>query len=205
MKRYIDLVLYPSPTLFKQSTKVINCDDIIRQKLKNMMTGTKYFNGAGLAGVQIGYDQHLIYIDYPSIAKREIPQQKQDPYYLTHPLYIVNPVIKEMSDEIFDSNEGCLSLPGSYFNVERRKTILISYQDEYGNEKELFADTPYLAACIQHEIDHVNGITLLEHISPKRKPYHILKITEHIKKYQNFREMFSFDPSKHFCDTQCNH
>jgi peptide deformylase len=111
---------------------------------------TMYFaNGIGLAAVQVGTPIRLIVIDIEKIGKYEM----------------INPVIKNLSNEINVYEEGCLSVPGISSEIERPKDITVEYIDLKGNQKRIDA-SGLLATCIQHEIDHLNGILFIDRLPP---------------------------------------
>ncbi len=98
----------------------------------------------------------------------------------TNPLFLVNPQIVEASQELSSYNEGCLSFPEARAEVVRPETVTVKFLDYYGKEQTITADG-ILATCVQHEIDHLNGITFVDHISK-------LKREIILKKMKKFKE-----------------
>lgn len=202
MRKIVNLVIYPDLRLKTKSSLVEKFDDDLHRELNNMVMATQIFRGIGLAGVQIGFMKQAIYIDYDSIMAYEDKQNNTTSAMLGKPLFMINPTIIISSDEKFTSKEGCLSLPNIEADVTRSKYVKVEYYNELGEFKSLETEVPLLAACIQHEIDHVNGITIAEYQSKLKRD----QISKKIEKYINFNEMkTSFDPSKTCETTGCDH
>ena len=165
----LNIIKYPNKIL-KQVAKPI---DTITEEIKllgNNMLETMYANkGIGLAGNQIGVLLRIIVIDL---------QEDEDEAY--NPIIFINPEIISSSDELAERDEGCLSLPKISSLVKRPAKIKISYLDINGEKKELEADN-LLATCLQHEIDHLNGILFTDRISK-------LKRDIVLKKYKKLQE-----------------
>ncbi|QLE55893.1 peptide deformylase [Nostoc sp. TCL26-01] len=132
----------------KRITKV---DDEIRQLIRDMLQ-TMYSNdGIGLAAPQVGIHKQLIVIDCE-------PDNPSNP-----PLILINPTIKQVSREIGVAQEGCLSIPGVYMDVKRPDVVEVIYKDENGRPQTLKA-TDLLGRCIQHEMDHLNGVVFVDRV-----------------------------------------
>lgn len=112
--------------------------------------------GAGLAAVQIGISKRLVVMDVPDACGKQ------------HRLALANPEIIAMSDEQTLEREGCLSMPGYDLPVERAARVRARYQDLDGRDREIEADG-VLAICLQHEIDHVNGVLFTDRVSKLRR------------------------------------
>ena len=123
--------------------------------------------GIGLAAVQIGILKRVIVIDLSKDEKK-------------NPLFIVNPEIIFKSKELVSYEEGCLSIPNQFAEIKRPSSCKISFLDYNGEKKEMSAEG-LLATCIQHEIDHLNGILFIDHLSKLKKDL-ILKKTKKQKK-----------------------
>ena len=163
------LVIAPDERLNIASQKVEVVDDSVRALLSDMLE-TMYANdGLGLAAVQIGVHKRCIVVD---VAVREGGN---------NPIKLVNPEIITRSDQDNVFQEGCLSFPDQYSEVKRPESVIVRYLDENGAEKTLEA-TGILATCIQHEIDHINGIVFVDHIS-KMKRDMIIKKLKKAKKF----------------------
>ena len=163
-KRKLTLVIEPDPILHQIATKVENIDNEVNEILDGMIEIMGQFDGIGLAAPQVGLSKRMLVIDAETIAREEklpIPTQQY--------IKIINPEIIEVSKETCIKEEGCLSLPTIYYNVERPEKIRIKYFTENGNEAFIDADG-LLARCIEHEIDHLNGKIFIDYVGPlKRK------------------------------------
>jgi peptide deformylase len=152
----LPLIIAPDPSLLIPSKKVDVIDDNVRKLLSDMLD-TMYANdGIGLAAVQVGVHQKLIVVD---IGIRDGKPT---------PIKLVNPEIIENSKEHSSYNEGCLSFPDQFSEVERPAQVTVRYQDEHGKTLTLHAND-ILATCLQHEIDHTNGIVFVDHISSLKR------------------------------------
>ena len=127
--------------------------------------------GIGLAGVQIGILKRIVVID---ISKDE--QKKK-------PLFLINPKITFRSKKTSTYEEGCLSLPGQFAEIERPSECSLNYIDYNGKQKNLKADG-LLATCIQHEVDHLNGILFIDYLSKLKKDMIIKKLLKQKKELE---------------------
>ena len=136
------------------------------QKLMDDMLDTMYdANGIGLAAIQIGVPKRIIVMD---IAKNE---EKRSP------LYFVNPVIKNKNSELSTYEEGCLSVPNYFAEIDRPKKCDVEYLD-YNGEKKILKAEGLLATCIQHEMDHLEGILFIDYLSKLKKSMIIKKLSK---------------------------
>ena len=158
----------PDPILRKKCTSLEKVDDNIRNLMRDMLETMYKAPGIGLAAIQIGILKRLVVID---IAKEN---EKKNP------LFLVNPEIISLSKNTSIYEEGCLSLPGQYAEVERPAECQIKYLDFYGKIKELKTEG-ILATCIQHEIDHLNGILFIDYLSKLKKTMIIKKLIKQKK------------------------
>jgi len=162
------ILIEPDPVL-RQKCEPLEKVDIHIKKLMDDMLETMYAApGIGLAAIQVGILKRLVVID---ISKEEEKRQ---------PIFLVNPEIINKSKETSVYEEGCLSLPGQFAEVERPAECSIKYIDYYGKEKELKANG-LLATCIQHEIDHINGILFIDYLSKLKKDLIIKKVKKQKK------------------------
>lgn len=152
----LPLVIAPDLRLKQASKPVAEVDDSVRKLMDDMLETMYASNGIGLAAVQVGVHKRVIVMD---IEQREGERT---------PLYFANPVIVESSEEYSVYNEGCLSFPGQYSDVERPATLTLRYLDYNNTPQEIEADG-LLATCIQHEIDHIDGIVFIDHVSPMKR------------------------------------
>tara|TARA_B100000579_G_C22792296_1_gene835189 strand:- start:719 stop:1342 length:624 start_codon:yes stop_codon:yes gene_type:complete len=132
--------------------RVSKVDNSIRDLAKKMLSSMYSAKGIGLAGPQVGLDMRLLVIDL------DIENPATPPHVL------INPELILTSATIDTYEEGCLSIPGVYLDVVRPSTVKISFRDEMGRPKKMNADG-LLARCIQHEIDHLNGVLFIDHVS----------------------------------------
>lgn len=152
----LPLVIAPDERLNKPSAKVEVVDDAVRKLLDDMLE-TMYANdGIGLAAVQVGVHLRCIVVD---IAVRDGGRD---------PMKFINPEIVDESQDISVFQEGCLSFPDQYSDVERPEAVTVRYLDENGVEKTMKADG-IMATCLQHEIDHINGVVFVDHISKLKR------------------------------------
>ena len=122
-------------------------------------------NGIGLAAIQIGIPKRIIVMD---ISKGE---EKKNPYYF------VNPVIKNKNNELSTYEEGCLSVPNYFAEIDRPKKCDVEYLD-YNGEKKVLNAEGLLATCIQHEMDHLEGILFIDYLSKLKKTMIIKKLSK---------------------------
>ena len=162
------IVIEPDPILREKSASVEKVDDEIRALLDDMLETMYAAPGIGLAAVQVGILKRLIVID---ISKDE---EKKNP------LILINPEIISRSQKKSIYEEGCLSLPGHFAEIERPAECEIKFVDYNGKEKKLHAKG-LLATCIQHEVDHLNGILFIDYLSKLKKDMIIKKLIKHKK------------------------
>ena len=155
------IITLPDAMLRKTSEAVTTFDDAMRKTLDDMIETMYDAPGIGLAGIQVGVQQRLVVLD--TARKDESPQ----------PLFLINPEILSTSQEWIVYEEGCLSIPDYYEDVERPERVRVRFRDRNGAECEMEADG-LLAIAIQHEIDHLDGILFVDHIS-KLKRDRVLK------------------------------
>ena len=140
------------------------------QKLMDDMLDTMYdANGIGLAAIQIGVPKRIIVMD---IAKNEEKRR---------PLYFVNPVIKNKNSELSTYEEGCLSVPNYFAEIDRPKKCDVEYLD-YNGEKKILNAEGLLATCIQHEMDHLEGVLFIDYLSKLKKTMIIKKLSKQQEK-----------------------
>ena len=155
----------PAPVLRQKAEKVDTVDDAVRQVLADMLETMYAGNGVGLAANQVGLLKRLVVIDCAG--------EGEDPA----PIKMVNPKIIAHSDNKILHNEGCLSLPREYADVERWETVTVQYLDENGTEQTRKADG-LLAIAMQHEIDHLDGILFIDYLSKLKRD----KLLTHLEK-----------------------
>jgi len=158
----------PNKTL-RQVSKTVEKVTKEEQILMDDMLETMYHaNGIGLAAIQIGIPKRIIVMD---LQKKD--QEK-------NPMYFVNPVIKNKNNELSTYEEGCLSVPNQFAEVERPAACEVEYLDYYG-EKKILKANGLLATCIQHEMDHLEGILFIDYLSKLKKSMIIKKLSKQKK------------------------
>lgn len=146
----LPILQYPDPRLHKVAKPVAVVDDRIRQLVRDMAETMYAAPGIGLAATQVDVHERVVVIDLSEDSKKL--------------RVFINPEILWSSEECKTYEEGCLSVPGVYDEVERPARVKVRALDEHGNAFELDADG-LLAVCIQHEIDHLNGKMFVEYLS----------------------------------------
>ena len=158
----------PNRILRQKSMPVEKVDKDL-QKLMNEMLETMYAApGIGLAAIQIGIPKRVIVLD---IAKKDVPK---------NPMFFVNPEIVEKSENNSTYEEGCLSVPGQFAEIDRPNRCLVKYLDYNGQSKEINAEG-MLATCIQHEMDHLEGILFIDYLSKLKKSMIVKKLSKQQK------------------------
>ncbi len=142
--------------LKQRSAPVAAVDDDLRRLMDDMLETMYDAPGIGLAAIQVGEPKRVIVMD---LARKEEPPE---------PRHFVNPEILWSSEELFAYEEGCLSVPEIYDEVERPAKVRVRYLNYQGDQIEEEAEGLY-AVCIQHEIDHLNGVLFLDHLSRLKK------------------------------------
>ncbi len=161
----LPIITAPDPRLARKAKPVAKVDDSVRRLMDDMLETMYLAPGIGLAAPQVGVLQRVIVVD---CAKAD---EKPQPYKLA------NPEILWQSEDLLTSNEGCLSLPEHYADVERPAEVKIRYLDEQNEIRELHAKG-LLATCIQHEIDHLEGVLFVDHISSLKRNIILRKLTK---------------------------
>ncbi|MDA9684226.1 peptide deformylase [Candidatus Pelagibacter bacterium] len=163
-----NIVIEPDPILRKRSTPVEEVNNDLRKLLNDMLETMYEAPGIGLAAVQVGILKRLIVID---ISKNK---EKKEP------LFLINPKLTFKSKNTSVYEEGCLSLPGHFAEIERPAECHLTFIDYSGKEKNLKAQG-LLATCIQHEIDHLDGILFIDYLSKLKKDMIIKKLKKQKK------------------------
>ena len=163
-----NIVTEPAPILRQKSEPLEQVDNSIRKLLDDMLLTMYTAPGIGLAAVQVGILKRLIVID---ISKKE--EEKK-------PLFLINPEISFRSKETSIFEEGCLSIPGYFAEIERPAKCNVRFIDYNGKKKELETEG-LLATCVQHEIDHLNGVLFIDYLSKLKKDMIIKKLKKQKK------------------------
>ncbi len=159
------ILIAPHPLLKLVARPVERIDDELRRLMDDMLETMYRAPGIGLAAPQIGVSLRVVVVD---LAKKDEPPA---------PLRLVNPEITWRSEEQVVMEEGCLSLPEQFAEVTRPAAVRVRYRDEVGEEREIAADG-LLARCLQHEVDHLNGILFVDHLSPLKRNMILRKLAK---------------------------
>tara|TARA_B100001057_G_scaffold67030_1_gene60703 strand:+ start:615 stop:1133 length:519 start_codon:yes stop_codon:yes gene_type:complete len=159
------IITEPNPLLRQISKPVDKVGDEERKLMDDMLETMYAANGIGLAAIQIGIPKRIIVMD---ICKEENKKE---------PRYFVNPVIRNKDILKSTYEEGCLSVPNQFAEIDRPKKCDIEYLD-YNGEKKVLKAEGLLATCIQHEIDHLEGILFIDYLSKLKKSMIIKKLSK---------------------------
>ncbi|MGI9464183.1 MAG: peptide deformylase [Aestuariivirgaceae bacterium] len=163
-----EIVKLPDPVLKTVSKPVDQLTDDVRAWLDDMLQTMYGAPGIGLAAVQVGIPKRLVVID---LAKDEEPPE---------PMCLVNPEIIWSSEETAEYEEGCLSIPEVFGDVTRPAEVKVQYLDRNGERCELYCEG-LLATCIQHEIDHLNGVLFIDYLSRLKRERVVKKFAKAAK------------------------
>ena len=161
----------PDKFLRQKSQVVEEVNDDMRQLMDDMLDTMYDAQGIGLAAIQIGVPKRIIVIDLSKEKEKK------------NPLYFVNPEIFWSSEQGATYEEGCLSVPGQFAEVDRPDKCHVKYLDYEGNKKELKAEG-LLATCIQHEVDHLEGILFIDYLSKLKKSLIVKKLSKQKKELE---------------------
>ncbi len=159
----LPIVVAPNPFLKTVSEPVEVVDDELRQLMDDMLETMYDAPGIGLAAIQVGVAKRILVID--------LSEDEGKP----EPRCFVNPEIIWQSDDLACYNEGCLSVPDQYAEVDRPAEVKIKYLDYHGKAQEIHA-TGLLATCLQHEIDHLEGILFVDYLSSVKRGIILRKV-----------------------------
>ena len=162
------IIIEPDTILRKKSDPLEKVDNELRKLMDDMLETMYAAPGIGLAAVQIGVLKRVVVID--------ISKEKEE----KSPIFLINPEIVYKSKKTSIYEEGCLSLPGYFAEIERPAECQIEYLDYDGKKKEMKVDG-LLATCIQHEVDHLNGVLFIDYLSKLKKDMIVKKLVKHKK------------------------
>ena len=172
----------PNKILREKSLRVENVNKDIQQLMDDMLETLYAAPGIGLAAIQVGVAKRLIVMDI-SRSRNDIGRDKDDINKNKEPkkpIYFVNPEIVWKSEDKFTYEEGCLSVPNQFAEIDRPKQCHVRHLDYNGDSQELKAEG-LLATCIQHEIDHLEGILFIDYLSKLKKEMIIKKLSKQTK------------------------
>lgn len=165
----IPILLVPDPRLRARARPVGPGDaDAVRDLAPRMLAAMYAAPGIGLAAPQVGVGLRLVVVD--------LQRDETGP----NPMVLVNPEIVAHSTELATREEGCLSLPGHYADVTRPARVKLRYQDLTGARREIEADD-LLATCLQHEVDHLDGVLFVDHLSALKRNMILRKLAKEQK------------------------
>ncbi len=166
------IITVPDPVLKQIAQPISKVDDTVRAQMDRMLTTMYDAPGIGLAANQVGILNRVLVMDLSRRAEQEKMQ----------PVFMANPEIIYESEEMSVMEEGCLSIPEQYADVERPAIVRVKFLDYNGNPAELEA-SELLSHCVQHEIDHLNGILFVDYLSSLKRNMMLRKV-EKLKKQQ---------------------
>lgn len=188
----LPLVIAPDPRLKTRSEAVEKIDDSIRKLVADMFDTMYQEKGIGLAAVQVGVMKRVLVADVSWRDEDGIPGKQY---------VIINPEIVEQTPKLHSYKEGCLSFPDQFAEVTRPESVRIRYLDLEGKPQEESFDG-LLATCIQHEIDHLNGVVFVDHVSS-------IKRDMILRKLKKMKKLGYFEPHSHEHEhvhgEHCNH
>ena len=158
------IITEPNEILRQVSKPVLKVGDEERKLMDDMLETMYAANGIGLAAIQIGVPKRIIVMDISKDGNK-------------NPMFFVNPIIKNKDKEKTTYEEGCLSVPNYFAEVDRPKYCEVEYLDYNGKDKILKADG-LLATCIQHEMDHLEGILFIDYLSKLKKTMIVKKLSK---------------------------
>ena len=165
----------PDPILRTISTPVEEIDAELQTLIDDMFDTMYDAPGIGLAAIQVGVPKRILVIDLQEPASDE-----EDAPPVKNPMVFINPVIIEEGDELSVYNEGCLSVPDQYAEVERAARVRASWMDRNGRIHEEELDG-LLSTCLQHEMDHLEGVLFIDHLSRLKRDIILKKLTKNRK------------------------
>ncbi len=166
-----EILTEPNEILRQKSLNVEKVDDDLRKLMDDMVETMYAAPGIGLAAIQVGVPKRVIVLD---ISRKD---EKKSP------MYFVNPEIVNKSKNLLTYEEGCLSVPGQFAEIDRPDKCHVKYMDYYGETKFVEAEG-LLATCIQHEIDHLEGILFIDYLSKLKKAMIVKKLSKQKKELE---------------------
>lgn len=159
MKELEDIVLSPDPRLSQECAPIEKIDDEVRALAKRMLKVMYAADGCGLAGPQVGEMRQIVVIDVDWAGRGS----KKNPYVL------INPEVVVADGPEVEGSEGCLSFPGVSVRVSRPSHVIVRARNLDGDLMQYEAEGNLMAVCLQHEIDHLHGVTMVDHLTPSER------------------------------------
>ena len=160
-----NIITVPDEILRKKSNIIEKVSQNEKKLIKDMFETMYHNNGIGLAAIQIGIPKRIVVLDVEQKEKKK------------NPLCFINPVIKKISDQTSTYEEGCLSLPETFIEIERPKLCWVEYIDIEGEKKEIKCDN-LLSTCLQHEINHLDGKLIIDFLSKLKRDLLVKKLSK---------------------------
>ena len=179
-----DILIIPDKRLRMKSEPVKAVDKEIRALIEDMFETMYAAPGIGLAAIQVGVPKRVVTMD---LAKKDDPAEPQ---------VFINPEILWSSEDKATYEEGCLSIPEYYEEVERPKSVRVKFLDRDGKPQEIEADG-LLGTCLQHEIDHINGVLFIDHISKLKRDMVLKKFKKAAKRGEPIKPLAADDKPSH--------
>jgi peptide deformylase len=171
----LPILIAPNPILKSRARPIKPTDaDLVRDLIPRMFAAMYQAPGIGLAAPQVNQGLRLVVIDL-------VPNDKKQP------ISLVNPEVIAASSELATREEGCLSLPGQYADITRPARVKVRYLDETGVQREMEAEG-LMAACLQHEIDHLDGILFVDHLSALKRNMIMRRLAKEQRQKQDERK-----------------
>jgi peptide deformylase len=172
----LKIYVAPHPVLKKKAEAVKAVTPELRKLMDDMIETMYVTDGIGLAAPQVGQSVRILVLDVEQKRGEDLtPEERRG-----NPVCYVNPEIVWSSEDLRVYNEGCLSVPGQYADVVRPEKIRLKYMDYDGKQHEIDADG-LLATCLQHEMDHLNGILFVDHLSTLKRDMLLRKLKKFTK------------------------
>ena len=163
-----EILVEPNKILRQKSLNVDKVDKDLQQLMDDMLETMYAAPGIGLAAIQVGIPKRVIVLDLSSREEKK------------NPMYFVNPEILKKSETNSTYEEGCLSVPGQFAEINRPEKCHIKYLDYYGKPQEIKAEG-MLATCIQHEMDHLEGVLFIDYLSKLKRTIIVKKLSKQKK------------------------
>ncbi len=172
----LEILTIPDPVLRQKSLPVEEVDDETRRFMDRMIQAMYEAPGIGLAAIQVGEPRRIVTLD---VARDEGPKT---------PLFLINPeIVWSSEDERSTYEEGCLSIPDYYAEVERPAKVRVRYVDYHGKLQEQDAEG-LLATCVQHEVDHLNGVLFIDYLSKLKRDLVVKKFAKAAREKERQRQ-----------------
>jgi len=180
------VIKFPDERLKEKSSLV---EDFSSEETTNIIKDLKdtlnVQQGLAIAAPQVGFAKQIVVLDLEKLANKKYEESEK--YFV-----LINPTIKEQSNQTSISKEGCLSIPGIIARVKRNNTVKVNYINESG-EDTTAEFGGFSSFTIQHEIDHLNGQTMLDRVSYHEKKKHVNKYMKNLKKVKRLLQSFRYD------------